>query len=332
MNVGIIGAGLIGNKRAQAIKDINQDRIIAIADSDFKKAEAFAEKYDCQAFNDYKQLIKIKNLDVIIIAVPNKFTAPLAIASLKKGKHILCEKPFGINLRESKKILATAQKYQRLIKVGFNHRFHAAIWKAKAIVEQNEIGKIIFLRARYGHGGRLDMEKEWRTDRNISGGGELLDQGVHIIDLCRWFAGEIKEVFGLVETKFWKIKVEDNAFAIMKSSEATMEFHVSWTNWKNIFSFEIFGEKGFLQIEGLGGSYGKEKLIFGKRNPKFGIPQIQEYSFTEDLSWQKEWKNFRSAILNKTKILGDGNDGLKTNKIVEAIYQSSAKKKIIKIS
>ncbi|MFA6436785.1 MAG: Gfo/Idh/MocA family oxidoreductase [Candidatus Paceibacterota bacterium] len=329
MNIGIIGAGLIGNKRAQTIEEIGKDVIVAIADIEKNKAIEFSRKYQCRALDKWQKMVKMDGIDAIIIAVPNKWVAPIAIEALKQKKHILCEKPFGRNASESKQILETAKRNKCLVKVGFNHRFHPAIWKAKEIINKNKIGKVIFIRARYGHGGRLGMEKEWRANKNISGGGELLDQGVHLIDLARWFAGEIREVFGVVETKFWDMKVEDNAFVIMKNDDVTVEFHVSWTNWKNIFSFEIFGEKGFLQIEGLGGSYGKEKLIFGERNLGFGIPKIQEFEFEKDLSWQEEWKNFRSAVLKKEKMIGDGNDGLKANQIVEAIYQSSKIKKIV---
>jgi len=331
MNIGIIGAGLIGNKRAQTIKEVGKDVVVAVADIEKNKTIEFSRKYQCQALDKWQKMVKMDGIDAIIIAVPNKWIAPIAIEALKQKKHILCEKPFGRNVRESKKILIIAKQNKCLVKVGFNHRFHPAIWKAKEIVDQDKIGKIIFIRACYGHGGRLGMEKEWRADKNISGGGELLDQGVHVIDLARWFAGEIKEVFGVMETKFWDMKVEDNGFVIMKNNDVTVEFHVSWTNWKNVFSFEIFGKKGFLQIEGLGGSYGKEKLIFGERNPGFGIPKIQEFEFEKDLSWQEEWKNFRSAILKKDKMVGDGNDGLKANQVVEAIYRSSKVKKIVSL-
>ncbi|TRZ83054.1 gfo/Idh/MocA family oxidoreductase [bacterium] len=331
MNIGIIGAGLIGNKRAQSIKEIDKDIIVAIADTDKSKVLEFSKKYNCQGLDKWQKMVRINNIDAIVIAVPNKFVAPMAIAALKQRKHILCEKPFGRNSKESRKILETAKRFQRLVKVGFNHRFHPAILKAKKILEADGIGKIIFIRGRYGHGGRLGMEKEWRTNKDISGGGELLDQGVHIIDLCRYFGGEFKEVFGTVGTKFWKINVEDNAFVIMKNARITVQFQTSWTNWKNIFSLEIYGTDGFLQIEGLGGSYGKEKLIFGKRKKEFGVPIIKEYLFEQDISWQEEWKNFRNAILNKEEMNGDGTDGLIANQIVEAIYKSSKTKKNIRL-
>lgn len=330
LKVGIIGTGLIGKKRAQALKDYKKDELVGVADIDYKKAKNLAEIFNCQVFS-VKDLIKDKRINVLVLATPNKFNTFLAIEALKQKKHILYEKPFGRNTRESKEIIEFAKRYKCLVKVGFNHRFHPGILKAKKIVDKGEIGNLIFIRARYGHGGRLKMEKEWRLKKEISGGGELLDQGVHIVDLVRFFVGEIEEVFGFVGTKFWKTKVEDNAFVLMRNKKVDIQFHVSWTNWKNIFSFEIFGDRGYLEINGLGGSYGKERLVFGKRRKEFGKPIIKEYEFEKDDSWQKEWENFSRAIKGKEKFSGDMFDGLKANQIIEGIYKSAEKAKIIKL-
>lgn len=331
LKVGIIGAGLIGQKRAKIFKEYKKDELVGIADIDYKKSQQVAQIFDCQVFS-VEDLIKTKKVNSLIIAVPNKFAIPLVIKGLKQKKYILCEKPFGKNTKESENAIKCAQEYRSLIKVGFNHRFHSAVMKAKEIIEKGGIGKILFIRSYYGHGGRLGMEKEWRLNKDISGGGELLDQGVHIIDLARFFAGEFKKVFGLVETKFWKTKVEDNTFVLMKSGKVSVQFQTSWTNWENIFSFEIFGDKGYLSIKGLGGNYGKEELIWGKRREKFGKPIIKRYTFSgKDKSWLREWENFSQHIKKGEKISGDMFDGLKANQIIEAIYDSSRKGKIIRL-
>ncbi len=185
-------------------------------------------------------------------------------------------------------------------------------------------GRSVFL---CGYSGLLfDLIRErWRASKGLCGGGELLDQGVHIIDLIRWFGGGIIEVFGKVETKFWDIKVEDNALAILKTeNNVTASFHVSWTNWKNIFSFEVFGTDGYLRIEGLGGSYGPETLEFGRRKKEGGRPDINVFEFSpEDISWKEEWKEFKKAIFEKRDPIGSGIDGLKANQVIDAIYKSS---------
>ncbi len=331
LNIGIVGAGLIGGKRAEAIVRTKKGKLVAVADPDVKRGEALAGKYGVEFISDWKWLVSQKDIDAVIVAVPNAFAAPIVLGALRNGKHVLVEKPFGINTKESAVMLAAAKKAKRLVKVGFNHRFHASIMKAREIFERGGIGRVLFIRSRYGHGGRKGMEKEWRFDKKISGGGELLDQGVHIIDLARWFAGEFNEVYGVAETKFWKTKLDDNAFAILRNDKTTVSFHVSTTNWKNIFSFEIFGDWGFLQIDGKGGSYGEEILTYGKRRPEFGVPDIHIFKFNaKEVSWEREWKNFVSAVEGKGKILGDGADGLAANKLASAIYRSSKTKKVVR--
>jgi predicted dehydrogenase len=329
--VGIVGVGLIGHKRARAIRSVGGSRLVAVADIDWSRAQEFAEEYRCKPYRRWQELVKDKNINVVIIAVPNKFLMPVALAALKNNKHLLCEKPFGRNLNESRAILDATKRYKKIVMVGFNHRFHSGIAEAKRIFDRGGIGKLLFVRARYGHGGRLGMEKEWRFNKDISGGGELLDQGVHIIDLCRWFAGDFNEIYGLAETKFWKTNLDDNAFVLMRNRKVTVSFHVSTTNWKNVFSFELFGDKGFLTIEGKGGSYGEETLTFGVRPKKFGVPKIKILKFQGDLSWNGEWKNFLGALKGKNKIIGDGKDGLEANKIVRAVYKSSGIGKPVRI-
>lgn len=324
-NIGIVGAGLIGTKRAEAIPRTSGSKIVAIADADISRAESLAQKYGAHTCRTWQELMARKDIDIVIVAVPNAFAAKIAIAALNAKKHVLCEKPFGISAKESRAILAAANQHHRMVKAGFNHRFHPGIAKAKELFDAGAIGKLVFIRGRYGHGGRLGMEKEWRFNKKISGGGELLDQGVHLIDLMRWFGGEYESAYGICESKIWKSNVEDNAFGILKNKQVTAVFHVSVTNWGNIFSLEIFGDKGYLIIEGLGRWYGVETLKFGKRKPKLGDVILRTFSFPDgrDTSWEKEWKNFAGAIRGIETLNGAGIDGLRANEIAEAIYQSS---------
>jgi len=331
LSVGIIGAGLMGHRRADALKAVGGSRLVVASDVNKKTLGEFVEKYGCEAESDWQNLVQRKDIDVVIVAVPNKFIAPITVLALKNNKHILVEKPLGRNPADSKKIITAARTSRSVVKVGFNHRFHGAISRAKEIFDKGEIGRLIFVRARYGYGGRLGMEKEWRFQKDISGGGELLDQGVHVIDLARYFAGEFKKVYGAAESKFWKKGIDDNAFMILKNSQVTASMHVSATQWKNLFSFEVFGDKGFLDIYGKGGSYGRETLTFGKRKSKFGVPDIKIFSWDRDVSWENEWRNFLGAIGKKNKINGNLSDGLAANKIVEAVYKSSKLGREIKL-
>ena len=175
------------------------------------------------------------------------------------------------------------------------------------------------------------MEKEWRASKDLCGGGELLDQGVHAIDLIRWFAGEVNDVYAQVETKYWPLEVEDNGFGILNTRNGvSCVVHVSWTNWKNIFSLEVFGEMGYVKVEGLGGSYGQEVLEIGKRKEEGGRPNIEIIEYPpEDVSWRNEWLEFKNAIKEQRLCVGNGYDGLKANEVIEAMYLSQSQQKKI---
>jgi len=333
LKVSIIGCGLIGRKRALALT--GDDHLIACCDVDQIAAEKFSREFHCQYFTDYSELLDNIVCDIVIVAVINKYTKEIVIQALKTGRHVLAEKPLGRNLSEAREMVSYATGIQLpsypLLKTGFNHRFHPGIWKAKQKVTAGEIGDIFSIRARYGHGGRPGMEKEWRASKELCGGGELLDQGVHVIDLIRWFGGEIKEVYGKVETKFWNMEVEDNAYAILKTDTGlTASLQVSWTNWKNIFSFEVFGTDGYIRVEGLGGSYGPETLEIGKRRKEGGRPDTETIEFpVQDISWRNEWQEFKSAIAEHRQPIGNGLDGIRANAVVEALYQSQKENRVI---
>ncbi|HTX19869.1 MAG TPA: Gfo/Idh/MocA family oxidoreductase [Bacteroidota bacterium] len=325
MNVALIGCGLIGRKRAAALSEFAEDRIVVACDIDRSRADTFSKEFGCQATTEWEVAVSRKDVDVVVNSSVNDVLEPITVAALGSGKHVLCEKPLGRNAAESRRMVEAARRSDRLLKTGFNHIFHPALWKAKELLNEGRIGEIISLRARYGHGSRPGMEHEWRSSKTRCGGGELLDQGVHIIDLIRWYAGDIREVFGKVETKFWNIEVEDNAFVMLRcDGNVSAIFHVSWTNWKNVFSFEIFGREGYLAVNGLGGSYGTETLEAGRRKPEGGKPDIETFEFPQpDRSWRDEWKEFRSAIGEHRQPVRSGIDGLRANEVVEAIYESS---------
>ena len=332
MNIAIIGSGLIGTKRASALD--KSDKLISVCDKNISRAKKLADIYLANYTNNFQD-VRTQDIDIAIIAVVNKYAVDIADKMLASNKHILCEKPLGRNVHESSLILAAAEKSGKIIKTGFNHRFHPAIMKTKKLLENREIGEIINIRTRYGHGGRPGMEEEWRCSKELCGGGELIDQGVHIIDLCRWFTSrEINKVYGKTFSSFWKTDVEDNAFFNLNFNDGIYaQCHVSWTNWKNIFCFEIFGENGYIKINGLGGSYGKETLEVGYRQPRGGVPQIERFEYDEnDNSWSLEWKDFKEAIKNNFEPNGSGQDGYMANKIIDAIYKSNELDKPVQLS
>jgi len=332
-NVAIIGAGLIGRKRAIAVNKLDRCRLMVTVDVNQKAAESLAQEFGGEVETDWEKAIARSDINVVIVATVNKFLAPITIATLNNRKHVLCEKPLGRNAEESKRIIQAATSNKVVLKTGFNHRHHPAIASAKKLLDAGEIGTLYFMRCRYGHGGRPGYEKEWRADKDLCGGGELLDQGVHVVDLFRWFTGDFGEAFGYAPTYFWNTVVEDNAFAIFrKSSGVIATMHTSWTQWKNLFSFEVFGSGGYLAMEGLGGSYGTEKLKIGKRKPGTGPPDEETLEFPGfDISWENEWKEFIAAIENDRDPVGSGWDGYQANRMIEAVYESARTGRVIKL-
>jgi len=331
INVAVIGCGLIGKRRAQEAFGDPQSQLLVVADINPVAAETLASEYGCRAFKDWQEAIAHPEVDAVAVATHNGMLAEIAIAALEAGKHVLIEKPMGRNLAEALKMSAAASSAQRVLKIGFNHRYHPAIAKAYQLYKDGIIGDIINIRARYGHGGRPGYEKEWRGNPELAGGGELTDQGVHIADLIHWFAGLPTEAFAYLQTAVWPIQpLEDNGFGLFRfTNGAVASFHTSWTQWKNVFSFEIYGQNGSLTIEGLGKSYGIERLIVAHRKPEGGVPEMEEMVFEQpDLSWQLEWQEFVKAIESSTPYLGTPEDGVAAMRMLNALYRSAQEKAI----
>jgi predicted dehydrogenase len=287
---------LIGRKRARAL---GEHRLVACADTVLRLAEGLAsEQPGCLATDDPRRAIEHPEVDAVIVATTNNALASTALAAVEAGKHVLVEKPAARNAAELRPLLGAAERQGVVVKVGFNHRFHPAFLKARQLFDDGAIGELLYVRGRYGHGGRFGYEREWRADPALSGGGELLDQGVHLIDLARWFCGDFAEVAGHVGTFYWQMPVEDNGFALLKTAAGQVAWlHASCTEWKNLFSFEIFGRAGKLQVDGLGGSYGTERLTFYRMLPEMGPPETTawEYPF-EDRSWDAELAHWAAGI------------------------------------
>lgn len=320
MNVAIVGCGLIGNKRAQCLKS---HRLVIAVDVDDLKAKALAEKYDARWSQSWQEAVRLDEVDAVLVSTTHDKLAEITLAAVEAGKHVLVDKPAARHHNELEHVIEAARLKKRKIRVGFNHRFHPAIEKAHALVASGAVGPLMFIRGRYGHGGRIGYEKEWRADREIGGGGELLDQGMHLIDLCRWLLGEFPHVDGFVNTYFWDMNVEDNAFMMLRTEQDQMAWlHVSWTEWKNMFSLEIYGRDGKLQIDGLGGSYGVEKLTYYKMLPEMGPPKTEVFAFDqEDQSWQKEFDAFVEDIELEREPSPNAEDAYEALKIVHRIYE-----------
>jgi predicted dehydrogenase len=293
--VAILGCGLIGGKRAAALAPAH---LVACADLDAARAEALAKKWPGVQAASVDEVLARTEVEIAVVATTNESLAPLAIAALAAGKHVLMEKPGGRTVAEIDAIRTAATRANRLVRVGFNHRYHPALQRARALVDEGALGPLMFLRGRYGHGGRVGYDREWRADPVRSGGGELIDQGVHVIDLARWFLGDFTAVDGFAATYFWDMPVDDNGFLLLRTARGqAASLHVSCTEWKNLFSLEIYGRTGKLSIDGLGGSYGVERLTYYRMLPEMGPPETTAWEYPRgDQSWMLEWTEFLEDI------------------------------------
>lgn len=326
LQVAVIGCGLIGSRRAREVYRHPLTRLSVVVDVRAESREALAKEFNCRSADDWKQVIDDPSIDAVIVSTPNGFLAEISIAALDSGKHVLVEKPPGRNLVETRLMAHTAQRAKRILKIGFNHRYHQAVKRAHQLLSTGSIGEIINMRAVYGHGGRPGYGKEWRGNPVLAGGGELVDQGVHIVDLFNWFNGLPEQAFGVLQTAVWPIHpLEDNAFGIFRyQSGAVSTFHTSWTQWRNLFKLEIFGKLGYFSIQGLGGSYGTEQLTTVIRNLSGGMPFVDEERFEQpDQSWQEEWKDFVDAVLEGKTYWGTPEDGVAAMCVIDALYRSS---------
>jgi predicted dehydrogenase len=319
MKVGIVGCGLIGRKRAAGACG---HEVKLVADIDRSRARALAEETGAEATSDWRDVVN-DDVDVVIVATQHDSLAEIGLAAVEAGKHTLIEKPAGRCAAELLPIKEASERRGNKVKIGYNHRFHPALLQARALVDEGALGSLLCVRGRYGHGGRIGMEKEWRCQKHLSGGGELIDQGVHLIDLARWFLGELRLDYGAALTSYWPIAVEDNCFLALRGGGGEMAWlHASWSEWKNMFSFEIYGRDGKLTIDGLGGSYGLERLTFHRMLPQMGPPETKIWEFPPpDRSWELEFRDLIRAIEDDRTPMVSVADAYATLTLVDEIYQ-----------
>ena len=314
----IIGCGLIGQKRAATLPP---GSLTVACDLNLTRAESVARSAGCLPVTRIEDALP--HADAVIIATLNSSLAPLAAQAIRAGKHVLIEKPAAISTAEIDHLSSFARERQVAVRVGYNHRYHPALRKAREIVDSGALGPLMFIRGRYGHGGRVGYDREWRADPALSGGGELIDQGVHLIDLARWFLGPFTRVSGHADTLYWDMPVDDNAFLDLgTASGQTAWLHVSCSEWKNLFSLEIYGHSGKLHIEGLGGSYGVERLAYYRMLAEMGPPETVIYEYPgADTSWKLEMQEFLNDIEEGRTPEPGLAEARAALEVVEAIYK-----------
>jgi len=310
LRVGIIGYGKVGKIRHECVKSHPQLELVGVCDVN-QEACALA---GCKGFADYKTLLGEAKPDMIFICTFNKFIPEIAVEAIERGIHVFSEKPPGRTLEDVRSIYdAATEKSHVKVKFGFNHRYHEGVIEAKTLVDGKRFGEVMWMRGVYGKAGGPDYDKNWRSARELSGGGILIDQGIHMIDLFRFFSGEFEEVKSFVDRSFWKsVDIEDNVFALLKNKKGqTAMLHSSATQWRHKFLLEIYLEKGYLDKNG-----------YPLPNPQENISY-----YDNDTSWMDEINEFVDCILKDTPVDNGGvADAVSTMDLVQRIYKNDNNK------
>tara|TARA_Y100001970_G_scaffold15871_1_gene17870 strand:+ start:54517 stop:55509 length:993 start_codon:yes stop_codon:yes gene_type:complete len=329
INVGIIGYGKMGRIRHNVIATLPYADVISIYDP--SKIDI-----DVERVNNADQIINNQNIDAIYICTPNYLNKDLTVKSLNAGKNVFCEKPPAFNSKDVKEIKKIEKKSGKVLMYGFNHRHHESIKHMKNLIDKKSFGKILWMRGRYGKSVNKEFFNNWRAKREYAGGGILIDQGIHMLDLFLFFGGDFDKIHASVSNLFWKLNVEDNVFATLENTKTglTASLHSTMTQWRHLFSIEVFLEKGYFVLNGLktsSNSYGEEILTIAKNRsipPEASWEEEENITYNADKSWLSEAEEFFSAINsdNKNKC-GNSSDALKLMEIIDKIYKFRKKDK-----
>jgi predicted dehydrogenase len=334
-SVAIVGAGNVGGIRARVIQGSPEARVTVVADVDPAPAKRLADSLGCDATVDWRRAAESREVDLVVVCTPTKFHAEAALAALRAGKHVLCEKPLARSPAEAEAVVEAAETRRLTLKTGFNYRHMGHVRKAKELIDQDALGPLYCLRCRYGHGGRPGYEKHWCTDQDLSGGGVLLEQGIHVIDLVRYLLDEPTQVLAETSRFFWNFPaVEDNCFVLLKTRHAcTAQIHLSWTQWVNIFSIEILGRDGYVHLTGRDGHYGPQRLVWGKRQANHSRPDEEVFEFPlPDDSWTREWHEFIAAVQTGREPMGGSSDSMQALRLIDAAYESSREQRWVEVA
>tara|TARA_A100001011_G_scaffold397623_1_gene499256 strand:+ start:1160 stop:2191 length:1032 start_codon:yes stop_codon:yes gene_type:complete len=329
INFAIIGFGKMGQIRANILssfENVNISKIYNLSPVNSKYSQV----------DDYSEIIEDKSIDAVVICMPNKFNFEITVKSLRNNKHVFCEKPPAFTSSEVQEIIQAERKSNKKLMYGFNHRHHDSIIKIKELINKGDFGKILWMRGRYGKSVDASFYDDWRSKRELSGGGILLDQGIHMLDLFIYLGGDFDKVHAFVSNLYWNLdSIEDNVFAIMKNSKSGIvaSLHSTMTQWRHLFSLEIFLEKGYLVLNGLktsSGTYGNEELVIARNRSKAPAAtwsDEERHIYNTDNSWLHEMEHFLESITKDTKIkVGSSSDAHSIMLHLEKIYNSELDK------
>jgi predicted dehydrogenase len=334
MKVAIVGAGVLGQRRGQVIRATQPDQVVVVADVNEEAAMRLAKELDCAWTSSVEDVVSNHRVQAVVICTPPALHAEVAVRCMRAGKHVLCEKPLATRAEDALHMVRVAEQNDVVLKCGFNMRHYPGLVQLKRWADADELGPIIHGRCVYGRAKTVSRGSDWRAWSGLSGGGNLIDQGVHIVDLFRWYMGDFDDGCAFLSTSVWDIApIEDNALVLLRSSSGGVaQFHVSWTEWNPRFLFEIVGTKGLARVEGLGRDYGVQTATLIRRSAD-KAPAKETIEFPDpDVCWRDEWIEFTSAVKEKRQPLGCGLDGYAAVCVIDMLYRTSTSTSLDRIS
>lgn len=329
IRVGIVGMGKMGRIRAESVVKNGKGKVVAMAES-----QPFDAPPGVKLYKQPHEVVDDPNVDAVFICTPNHLNQPLTLRAIKNGKHVFCEKPPAFTAAAMQEVVDAEAAHPRLkVMYGFNHRHHDSIIKAKQLIDSGQYGRVLWMRGRYGKSVDQNFFKDWRAKKELAGGGIMMDQGIHMLDLFLMMGGDFEEVYATVSNLYWHLDVEDNVFAIFRNSKGVVaSLHSTMTQWRHLFSLELFLEKGYMVINGLltsSGTYGQETLTIAKNRstaPAATWSDEEHETFGINNSWDYEAEHFLGAIAgNKPIAVGSTQDALKLMRVMDKIYSFDRK-------
>lgn len=332
MRFGLIGYGAIGKFRAQALRQTPGAELTLVVEP-VPQRRGEAEKLGLPVVSTIDELLAIKEIDAVVVSTPPNLHREHCELVLRAGKHVLCEKPLAPNVEDCRRIVDTARENGLKLATGFNYRFYPAVVKARELIAAGRIGEIDHVKSYAGHPGGPEFTHQWVHDPGIVGGGALMDNGIHVVDLTLHFLGEVDESYGLSTDRTWSFPgSEDNGYVLMRSSQGRIGvLHASWTEWRGYhFSVEIYGTKGCVRLsyppmlttvydrpDGSARRGRRQIYLF----PVFQIQErLRSYRWTIVRSLVDEQMDFIERINGRPGTGATGVDGLRAVELAHSAY------------